>query len=379
MSEYWLISAPGDKTPQQTWDKLNRATQQMSNNHKFHIPDLKVGTLDALIGLSDDLGKLDIFAEGVCRKVSSYMGDVLEDQKDRLGSNLKVGDATLETFMHRFQWNMAKYPVKLPLKSLAEIISKVVSQVDTDLRTKSQAYNNLKSNLQNMERKATGSLLLRNLREIVKKEDFIHDSEYLQTLLVAVPVQTTEEWEKNYETLTEYVAPRSSRLLYRDEEYGLYGVTIFKKVYEEFKTKCGRHKFFLRDFQYNERDMASDKDQLTKLTSDKKKMLGPLLRWLKVNFSEVFTAWMHVKALRVFVESVLRYGLPVNFQATVVQPQKKQSKRLQETLNKLYVGLDSTGLAAINEDDFLPGLTLGTQEYHPYVFYKVVLDFESQH
>lgn len=33
---------------------------------------------------------------------------------------------------------------------------------------------------------------------------------------------------------------------------------------------------------------------------------GPLLRWLKVNFSEAFIAWVHVKALRVFVESVLR-------------------------------------------------------------------------
>jgi len=34
---------------------------------------------------------------------------------------------------------------------------------------------------------------------------------------------------------------------------------------------------------------------------------GPLVRWLKVNFGEAFIAWIHVKALRVFVESVLRY------------------------------------------------------------------------
>ena len=33
---------------------------------------------------------------------------------------------------------------------------------------------------------------------------------------------------------------------------------------------------------------------------------GPLVKWLKVNFGECFAAWIHVKALRVFVESVLR-------------------------------------------------------------------------
>jgi len=32
----------------------------------------------------------------------------------------------------------------------------------------------------------------------------------------------------------------------------------------------------------------------------------PLVKWLKIQFSELFAAWIHVKALRVYVESVLR-------------------------------------------------------------------------
>lgn len=48
------------------------------------------------------------------------------------------------------------------------------------------------------------------------------------------------------------------------------------------------------------------KNEITKLVTDKKKQFGSLVRWLKVNFSECFCAWIHVKALRVFVESVLR-------------------------------------------------------------------------
>ena len=73
--EYWLISAPGDKTCQQTFDKLNQATskQQLSTNWKFHVPDLKVGTLDQLVGLSDDLGKLDTFVEQITRSLSYFL------------------------------------------------------------------------------------------------------------------------------------------------------------------------------------------------------------------------------------------------------------------------------------------------------------------
>ena len=51
-------------------------------------------------------------------------------------------------------------------------------------------------------------------------------------------------------------------------------------------------------------------------------------------------AWIHIKALRAFVESVLRYGLPVTFQAMLLRPQRKAGKRLQEELNKLYRHLD---------------------------------------
>lgn len=45
MSEYWIISAPGDKTCQQTYDTMNNLTSKqhnLCNNYKFHIPDLKV-------------------------------------------------------------------------------------------------------------------------------------------------------------------------------------------------------------------------------------------------------------------------------------------------------------------------------------------------
>ncbi|XP_060659895.1 V-type proton ATPase subunit C isoform X2 [Drosophila nasuta] len=96
MSEYWIISAPGDKTCQQTFDTMNNLTSKQHNlcsNYKFHIPDLKVGTLDQLVGLSDDLGKLDTYVEQITRKVAMYLGEVLEDQRDKLQENLQANNS----------------------------------------------------------------------------------------------------------------------------------------------------------------------------------------------------------------------------------------------------------------------------------------------
>lgn len=378
MTEYWLISAPGDKTCQQTWETLNNVTSKQNNlsvNYKFHIPDLKVGTLDQLVGLSDDLGKLDSFVEQCTRKVSGYLGEVLEDQRDKLQENLLANNTDLASYITRFQWDMAKYPIKQSLRNIADIISKQVGQIDADLKTKSSAYNNLKGNLQNLEKKQTGSLLTRNLADLVKKEHFILDSEYLTTLLVVVQKPHFSDWNSGYEKVTDMIVPRSSVLVYQDQDYGLFTVTLFKKVVEEFKHHAREKKFMVRDFTYNEEELAAGKNEITKLVMDKKKQFGPLVRWLKVNFSECFCAWIHVKALRVFVESVLRYGLPVNFQAMLLHPNKKSTKRLRDVLNQLYGHLDSSAVQGSGHESVdIPGLGFGQADYFPYVYYKINVD-----
>jgi len=212
----------------------------------------------------------------------------------------------------------------------------------------------------------------------VKKEHFILDSEYLTTLLVIVPKSSFHEWNACYEKLTDMIVPRSTQLITQDSEYGLFTVTLFKKVMDEFKLHAREKKFIVRDFTYNEEELAAGKNEITKLVTDKKKQFGPLVRWLKVNFSECFCAWIHVKALRVFVESVLRYGLPVNFQAILLHPHKKCARRLRDALNQLYAHLDSsaTGSTAQHTQDNvdIPGLGFGQSDYFPYVYYKINVD-----
>lgn len=43
MAEYWLISAPGDKTPQQTYVNLKAQMTGLSPVFQLNLPELKVG------------------------------------------------------------------------------------------------------------------------------------------------------------------------------------------------------------------------------------------------------------------------------------------------------------------------------------------------
>ncbi|KAM5142892.1 V-type proton ATPase subunit C 2 isoform 1-T3 [Callospermophilus lateralis] len=377
MSEFWLISAPGDKENLQALERMNTVTSKsnLSYNTKFAIPDFKVGTLDSLVGLSDELGKLDTFAESLIKRMAQSVVEVMEDSKGKVQENLLANGVDLTSFVTHFEWDMAKYPAKQPLVNVVDTLAKQLAQIESDLKSRTAAYSALKTALENLEKRSTGNLFTRTLSDIVSKEDFVLDSEYLVTLLVIVPKPSYAQWRKTYESLSDMVVPRSTKLIAEDNEGGLFTVTLFRKVIDDFKIKAKENKFTVREFFYDEKEIKREREEMTRLLSDKKQQYGPLLRWLKVNFSEAFVAWIHIKALRVFVESVLRYGLPVNFQAVLLQPHKKSAtKRLREVLNSVFRHLDEVAAASILDASVeIPGLQLSNQDYFPYVYFHIDL------
>ena len=149
----------------------------------------------------------------------------------------------------------------------------------------------------------------------------------------------------------------------------------------------------MRDFVYDEQTLKTSKNDRDKLVQEKQRQYAPLVRWLKINFGEIFSAYIHVKALRVFVESVLRFGLPVNFQAAVMEPHKGATKKLRTELTKLYSHLDGSAAGPIDVSDVTTVATLrqcarfqtfddaptlvslGVHDYYPYVFFKLTIDF----
>ncbi|KAL1258362.1 hypothetical protein QQF64_011606 [Cirrhinus molitorella] len=359
--EFLLISVPLDKASCQSLEKLKRVSGKtgLVTSSRFHIPELKVGTLDVLLGVSDDLSRLDSYTEGVMRQTSQCLGEVMEEfsgkllesmlangehkthQKDRqspLKSYFQTIQVDLATYVTRFQWDRAKYPTAQPLKTLADIISKQVSQVDTELKSRRAAYSHVKATIQSFERKTEGSLQTRALTNIVKREDLVLNSEYLTTLLVVVPRMAYALWEKTYESMSKFVVPRSSRKLVEDADAGIFTVTLFKNVIAEFKANAKKHKFTVREYNLDEAE--KQKQEIGRLAVDKKELYRTFVCWLKVNFSEIFVAWIHIKVLRTFVESILRYGLPVSFQAILLQPSKKSMKQLRQQLNSLFKHLD---------------------------------------
>ncbi|KAH0688117.1 V-type proton ATPase subunit C [Solanum tuberosum] len=373
-SRYWVVSLPVQQNSSTTslWSRLQESISRHSFDtplYRFNIPNLRVGTLDSLLALSDDLVKSNSFIEGVCSKTRRQIEE-LERVSGVLSSSLTVDGVPVDSYLTRFAWDEAKYPTMSPLKEIVDGIHSQVAKIEDDLKVRVSEYSNVRSQLNAINRKQTGSLAVRDLSNLVKPADVV-TSEHLTTLLAVVSKYSQKDWLSSYETLTTYVVPRSSKMLFEDNEYALYTVTLFNRDADNFKIKARERGFQIRDFEHNPETQESRKQELEKLMQDQETFRSSLLQWCYTSYGEVFSSWMHFCAVRIFAESILRYGLPPSFLSVVLAPSIKSEKKVRSILESLCDSSNSNFWKADDEGG-MAGFG-GDTEAHPYVSFTINL------
>ncbi|KAJ3190919.1 hypothetical protein HDU82_003778 [Entophlyctis luteolus] len=162
---FWFLSAPPDPTRQDTVAKLrdrvaNPKSADIAELFPFDLPDFKVphklllrkvGTLDSLVILSDDLAKADAGFEAVSVKLGDNMRVLLSSDAaagaaniDQWRSNLAVNDSecyshstrrwpnhttphteSIDQYLKTFKWNSLKYRTDKSLRELTDLITQV--------------------------------------------------------------------------------------------------------------------------------------------------------------------------------------------------------------------------------------------------------------
>ncbi|KAG6410631.1 hypothetical protein SASPL_128696 [Salvia splendens] len=373
-TRYWTASLPVGQASSASslWSRLQESISKQAFDtalYRFNIPNLRVGTLDSLLALSDDLLKSNNFIEGVSHKIRRQIEE-LERVSGVVSSSLTVDGVPVDSYLTRFAWDEAKYPTMSPLKDIVDGIHVQIAKIEDDLKVRVAEYSNVRSQLNAINRKQAGSLAVRDLSNLVKPQDIV-TSEHLITLLAVVSKYSQKDWLTSYETLTDYVVPRSSKKLHEDNEYALYTVTLFSRDADNFRTKARERSFQVRDFEYNPETQDSRKQELEKLMQDQDTLRSSLLQWCYTSYGEVFSSWMHFCAVRVFSESILRYGLPPSFLSVVLSPSVKNEKKVRSILEGLCSSSNSTYWKTEDEGG-MAGFA-GDADAHPYVSFTINL------
>lgn len=173
-----------------------------------------------------------------------------------------------------------------------------------------------------------------------------------------------------------------SRILAQDHEFLLFSVVIFRKFKQDFISNASAKKFVIRpvpnmgaaaevDLEDSERKLQAQWSQLVRL--------------VQTNFGEAFAAYCHLLVLRMFVESVLGYGLPAQYlfvSAKLDGDRGKFEKGFLGLLEALRLpgislvdlatalhrdGAGDAGAEAAEESELWTALNVANKNFDPYV------------
>lgn len=179
------------------------------------------------------------------------------------------------------------------------------------------------------------------------------------------------------------VVPGSAEFITADEDgYIMYTITVLRGTndsnLDSLKNICQEKRWTVREWQPPSLDVdgtsASLRVQLENAEKINNKNSKSLLKWCPNWFNNAYVAWFHIKSIRIFVESVLRWGVPPKFSAFVIETRSEnEKKKMHEKLEAHYKHLDAIGCGELGNESSaaVTAMLAGDGEYHPYVSLNV--------
>ncbi|KAJ5074508.1 v-type proton atpase subunit c [Anaeramoeba ignava] len=378
----------------------------------FKIKEMKIGSLDTLINLSDDLLKLDLYGESVTRKIAQEVIRVVqtksEMEEEILGQqkkaksrmdkhynkkkqnpedSLKIGDKLISEYLKNWNWDEQTFSREEKIKITTKIIQKRIGEIEDGLTEIQHQYIQSSSTLKGFEKRASGNLMICDLdpiangikriqslddwKSLKQNEPFCIHTSNITTLFVVFKKYSERDFLERYETICENIIPRSARKIQEDKENYLYTVCLFETMKDTFRTEAQKHSFISREVNWDDLKTVNFDEEFQKLKNEANEKFNDLHDWCIDNFGECFKNWIHLKAARILLESVLRFGRPINFTVLIIKPKEKMIKKLRVQLDSLFGEYLDTSKMKPSKDEKTPFLIGMNEEIFPYVEIKI--------
>lgn len=339
--EFWIVATAAAQEAQK--DDLY---QQLSNHAsvrrrgasgeegpwKLQVPDgersLMFGSFDNLIRLTDELAKNDAQVDSIVHRLERQWLEI--DPKLTFKVKAQRQERSFIEYISTWQWDEAKYPRTRSIADNLTHLMQTVNKIDEEARNKTLLYNESRTQKANLSSKEGVNLMAKDLVDVltpevmkIKGENEAVNTEHLATVFVILSRGTDKEFQNAYESFSDLVVPRSAKKYQGlDDKDGnsIWRVVMFKSCVEDFKKACREKRFQPRDFEYSEDGYKKLVTQREQVQDALTRQHGNIKGLYNAAWSDVMVAWIHIKAMRVFVESVLRFGMPPKFAAyTIVQ------------------------------------------------------------
>lgn len=355
-------------------------TKVLANVDQKKVKDIDLSTtmkqlvtdnLDTLFKTNDDLMRDEVEIESFLKALEKQIMDL--SPKHELHINMKSYSLSINEAISEFTWDDNKYPKNN--KTIADIMNKInekYSETRKTIKAKTDDYNNSVNDLKAKEKGKNEALTLmkQDYRDLVNKsKNEMKITDYLCTMLCFVPTGSEKYFLEHYYKLVDgFVVPYSALRIDRgeDEKMELFRVIVMKNVKDDFKNQCqGQLRVACRE--YDEEELSkkpAEEREIEVLQNQIKDKKANLIRIASSGYSEVYYALLHLKYLRLYVESCLKYTTG-DYYSVVVFVSKEKEQRLVSAMIKTFNDTKEQGWYGTKEE------LKETEDFYPFILIKL--------
>jgi len=330
-----------------------------------------MGNLDFLWFMENQLSKLDTQIESNLKKIEKQVDEMDKTHRGFQIDTREEGRRPIETYIYNFKWDDTKYP-RTNLNEVYKNMTHRVLLIEAEFRNKTQAFNDKRNALSQLNKKEGSNFVTKDLAEILKKpvvndKDFVY-SDYLATGVVVVPKFNLQAFQAEGENVSEYIVPGTIKQFRIDDDdsFSLWRIIYFKSAHEEIANELkNKFKSTLREFTYDPNESQRREAKRNVLKSETEQLTKSVLELCDRYYSDLFSAYVHLKVLRLLIDSVLRYGIKERIFTCIIKPYEGKEKKVHAGLTKIFADPNQAGMYGAKEeiDD--------SEDFYPYAFVQI--------
>lgn len=318
--------------------------------------------------------KVEEFKKGE-EELSSKGGGVELLVPELLMETKDNNDVKFENFFQRWTWTEDGYQ-RINVDEMFRTLCEQIDRAEKDFRRESSLMQDAYIKIQNLSRNKDGNLSVRAIDEdVYNKMDLIEcekditthtslqrglfvETKNITTLLIVVSMSTLGDFKKN--CYRYYVIPDSYQEVIRESGWVLCAVSLLRNHVDDYKTLCKGEGWVIREFVYSREGIDSRNKSIIEAKEGYKNQCNSYTEFLRNNYLDTAVTWMRVRALRIFVESILEYGHNTDFEAFLI------SSTSQKLIDKIHQNLEAEfGDPSKRKDEDVAA----DKEYHSYIHF----------
>lgn len=289
---YIFVGLPLDKEMSEEELLIYIRMSKIEYTEILSVPTFPIVQFDNLLTIADTLESLAKSAESTflefIKQLSSF--------KDK--DQITIESHSIDYAIKTFKWSANKYEV--------EDLNCIIEDLTKDYNFFKMSFENRKASYEKFLRQCdTASKIIKG--SIKDMELCIEEHEFLVEHYIIVPKNKKEAFIEDIIKIDK-ISHETLEATVNDQDDILYKIYGLKSTEQEFIDEITELGYFYKR-GFSEEEFKRRKAEKEKVLQEKGIQRNNLSIYYSTNINEIFSIMMHIKMLRLYIESVLTYGI----------------------------------------------------------------------